>query len=515
VLYGSPANVTVETTAPTVLSFTRQSPSGSLTNANTLIFRVTFREDVSGVGLADFALSGTTAELDDCSTVNASVYDIEVNGTDSVNDGDLVSYNGVVGLNFSGSMSITDLAGNPLANIEPATDETYTLDNSAPVITINNPDTSAATSKTITASASDGTLTMSITIGSTCDGTLTFIAYSDQTFSTEADNGKRVCYKAVDAVGNTTYSLSDAIAGIDTTITAPVVSSITRASTNPTSASSVDFTVTFSKSVTGVDVNDFILTTSGLTGASISAVSGSGASYIVTAATGYKPGTLRLDIPNTATITDLSSNSLAGLPFTAGESYTVNKSPTFSDVPFDYWSWPYIESILNAGITGGCSSNPLSFCPTQSVTRAQMAVFILKGIHGQSFTPPSINSNTGFDDVASDYWAAAWIKQLAAEGITGGCGNGNYCPENTVTRDQMAVFLLKAKYGSSYTPPAVNGNTGFSDVPADYWAAAWIKQLAAEAITGGCGGGNYCPSNPVTRDQMAVFLQKTFGLPLP
>ena len=189
-------------------------------------------------------------------------------------------------------------------------------------------------------------------------------------------------------------------------------------------------------------------------------------------------------------------------------------SPTFMDVPANYWAWQYIESLYSAGITGGCSTNPLNYCPTQAVTRAQMAVFLLRGIHGSAYTPPAVNGSTGFSDVASDHWAAAWIKQLAAEGITGGCGAGIYCPENTVTRDQMAVFLLKAEHGSAYVPPAVT-DTGFTDVPADYWAAAWIKQLAAEAITGGCGGGNYCPANPVTRDQMAVFLQRTFNLPLP
>lgn len=82
-----------------------------------------------------------------------------------------------------------------------------------------------------------------------------------------------------------------------------------------------------------------------------------------------------------------------------------------------------------------------------------------------------------------------------------------------VTRAQMAVFLLKSKYGTSYAPPDVGAGTGFTDVPANYWAAAWIKQLAAEGITGGCGTGIYCPDSPVTRAQMAVFLVKTFNLP--
>jgi hypothetical protein len=77
----------------------------------------------------------------------------------------------------------------------------------------------------------------------------------------------------------------------------------------------------------------------------------------------------------------------------------------------------------------------------------------------------------------------------------------------------MAVFLLRAKYGASYNPPAVGSTTGFADVPPTYWAAAWIKQLVAEGITSGCGAATYCPDAPVTRAQMAVFLVKTFNLP--
>jgi hypothetical protein len=66
---------------------------------------------------------------------------------------------------------------------------------------------------------------------------------------------------------------------------------------------------------------------------------------------------------------------------------------------------------------------------------------------------------------------------------------------------------------SSYAPPEVGAGTGFGDVPPDYWTAAWIKQLAAEGITAGCGSGNYCPETAVTRAQMGVFLVKTFGAP--
>jgi uncharacterized delta-60 repeat protein len=187
--------------------------------------------------------------------------------------------------------------------------------------------------------------------------------------------------------------------------------------------------------------------------------------------------------------------------------------PIFKDVSSNYWSSTWINRLFLAGITGGCGTDPLLYCPEASVTRAQMAIFLERGMHGSSYAPPAVEGDVGFGDVPVSHWAGAWIKQLAADGITGGCGSGNYCPEAAVTRAEMAVFLLKAKYGAGYAPPSVQGGTGFSDVPATHWAAAWMRQLAVEGITGGCGNGIYCPEQPVTRAQMAVFLVRTFNLP--
>ncbi|HNH80343.1 MAG TPA: S8 family serine peptidase [Anaerolineales bacterium] len=184
--------------------------------------------------------------------------------------------------------------------------------------------------------------------------------------------------------------------------------------------------------------------------------------------------------------------------------------PTFSDVPLDYWARSYIERLYNSGITRGCGSNPLTYCPLDSVTRTQMAIFILRGIHGSGYTPPEA-SGTVFSDVTTSTFGAAWIEQFALEGITSGCGSGKFCPNDYVTRAQIAIFLLKGKHGSTYVPPAATGD--FTDVPVGSFAADWIEELAAEGITSGCGGGNFCPSQNVTRDQMAVFLVKTFNLP--
>jgi hypothetical protein len=106
---------------------------------------------------------------------------------------------------------------------------------------------------------------------------------------------------------------------------------------------------------------------------------------------------------------------------------------------------------------------------------------------------------------------AAWIEELVDRGITAGCGGGNYCPAQAVTREQMAVFLLRTLEGSGYTPPSCT-SPSFSDVPCSSPFARWIEELVLRGITAGCGGGNFCPANSVTRGEMAVFLVATFDI---
>ncbi len=141
-----------------------------------------------------------------------------------------------------------------------------------------------------------------------------------------------------------------------------------------------------------------------------------------------------------------------------------------------------------------------------------MAVFLLVAEHGSGYTPPAA---TGiFSDVAASDPFARWIEQLYHEGISGGCNTSplRYCPSAAVTRAQMAVFLLVAKHGTGYVPPPATGI--FADVPASNGFARWIEELFHEGITAGCGNGDYCPNNPNTRGQMAVFLTTTFALAL-
>ena len=175
---------------------------------------------------------------------------------------------------------------------------------------------------------------------------------------------------------------------------------------------------------------------------------------------------------------------------------------TFNDVPPSDPASPFVEAIVRAGLTSGCGAGPI-FCPDQSITRSQMAVFLVTAM-GRSEVPP----RHLFGDVPPDFPGAGFIERLAGDGITAGCGNGNFCPEALITRRQMAVFLVAV---SGRTPVASPAGV-FGDVPANAPAAGFIERLAADGITAGCGGGNYCPDAFVSRRQMAVLIARAFNL---
>lgn len=122
----------------------------------------------------------------------------------------------------------------------------------------------------------------------------------------------------------------------------------------------------------------------------------------------------------------------------------------FADVPcpstpnFPYSDW--IERLSQEGVTGGCYTNPLRYCPDRSVSRAEMAVLLLKAKHGSAYVPPPCAGM--FSDVECTpvpAFAVNWIEQLSREGITAGCGTNplRYCPDQPVPRDQMATFLVR------------------------------------------------------------------------
>jgi glucose/arabinose dehydrogenase len=188
----------------------------------------------------------------------------------------------------------------------------------------------------------------------------------------------------------------------------------------------------------------------------------------------------------------------------AGRALAIN--PTFLDVAPGDFAAVFIERLAASGVTAGCGGR--QFCPDASVTRGQVAALLLRALAWPGQPSPPAPTGTVYGDVPVSHPFAAWIEALAAAGITGGCGAGNYCPALAATRGQIAVLLLKARYGPAHRPLPPTGR--FTDVPVAHPLAAWIEQFAAEGLTAGCGGGRFCPDAPVTRAQLAVFLVRSF-----
>lgn len=180
----------------------------------------------------------------------------------------------------------------------------------------------------------------------------------------------------------------------------------------------------------------------------------------------------------------------------------------FLDVPGSQQFHSYVTTLVSNAITAGVGGG--LYGVDQPTLRQQMAVFLMKAKHGLCYTPPPCTVAV-FTDVPCSSGFASWINELVAENITAGCGTGLYCPTDPVKRQQMAVLLLKTIEGTGYTPPPCV-TASFGDVPCSSPFAPWIYELVARQVTGGCGSGNYCPTDPATRGQMAVFVVKTFSL---
>ena len=176
---------------------------------------------------------------------------------------------------------------------------------------------------------------------------------------------------------------------------------------------------------------------------------------------------------------------------------------------------PSIYAAAGAGVMPGCDPAAFLFCPTDLVTRADMAGFILRAVHGADFVPAPYAG--AFADVQAGDYNADYIQSFFDEGYTAGCGGGNFCPDAVHTRGQTAVFILKGEHGPAYVPPPCAETHVFDDVPCPPTPEApfgdWIGQLSVEGITAGCGGNNFCPTTGIPNQQMATFLVKAFDLP--
>jgi uncharacterized repeat protein (TIGR01451 family) len=186
----------------------------------------------------------------------------------------------------------------------------------------------------------------------------------------------------------------------------------------------------------------------------------------------------------------------------AGPTYTI------PDASADYGS-------VAGGANGSCSATGDCYSVANTAATRPSTHWdttVEETISPLSGSPKTWTLHVGnsFTDVPPSNPFFRFIEILLHRPITGGCTQTAYCPSNSTTREQMAVFVLLSKEAPGYVPPAcVAGSEAFNDVPATSPFCRWIEELARRGVVGGCGNGAYCPTNPVTREQMSIFVLKT------
>lgn len=175
----------------------------------------------------------------------------------------------------------------------------------------------------------------------------------------------------------------------------------------------------------------------------------------------------------------------------------------YRDVPRGAFFSDAVSELAEEGVLEGteCVVDGSQFCPDKPIDRKTMAVWTVRVLDGRNPLPVA---RTRFNDVDGSSFHASFIERMAELGVTGGCGNGRrFCPDDSVTRAQMAVFLSRA-----YRLPD-GPNPGFNDVATGGWYTADVARLVASGVTKGCGDGtSFCPEQATTRGEMAVFLYR-------
>ncbi len=205
---------------------------------------------------------------------------------------------------------------------------------------------------------------------------------------------------------------------------------------------------------------------------------------------------------------------------------------TFSDVPFTHPNWAYIQALWDNGFTAGCQATgePLKFCPEQTMLRAELAVFMLRGKLGAIGTPTDAEPYVFGDDWTSIEWAIPWAEKMWDEGMTAGCQYPAgadpklFCPYTLFTRDMGAVFALRIKHGSDMPVPVGTGQV-FADmtdlVSSDGIGVGWAEQAYAEGLIPDCGidpvstKPKFCPLDQLDRSWSAYMIVKAKGMTLP
>lgn len=195
---------------------------------------------------------------------------------------------------------------------------------------------------------------------------------------------------------------------------------------------------------------------------------------------------------------------MQGLSFPVLQKASIATSP-FTDVPIDHPVVDYIKLLSQTSVTKGCDAT--RFCPNDSTTRGQMAVFLVRALQGSDNFP--YPTTPYFTDVSPSDFYFSHVQRMRQLGITSGCTPTLFCPLEAVTRAEMAALMIHALYEKAGMTQAAY----FTDQPPANVFFPFVQQMRDLGITAGCTAGTYCPSTPVTRWQMATFLIRAFFTP--
>ncbi|MBI5825033.1 MAG: metallophosphoesterase [Chloroflexi bacterium] len=442
---------TVDKSAPKIISITRASSNP--TNATSVDFSVTFSEPVTGVDVSDFALS---------TNAGASLSNISGTGSAYLLTAAAGIGDDILRLDFMDNDSVIDSAGNSVRE-NFSSGESYTMDRSAPFVTsIVRANQTNAIGVEYTVSFSEAVLGVDggDFLLSTLNGaaiTNVFGAGNIYTVSISTNFGSDTI--KLDLIDNDSI-FDNAGNVLDGNYTngeivvinqsAPIVTSIMRASPNPTNAASVDFIVTFSEPVEGVDGTDFVVTG----GAGILNINNVNPFYIVTLGTSSNDGALKLDLVDDDSIHNAQGITLGGdgvgnANYTNGETFSIDRTP------------PRVTSIVRA--SGNPTIHPsVDFIVTFSepvvgtdatdfvVTTSNLNSFITNFQNANPFFAVSVNSGAGSGTLRLDLIDNLSVTDLAGNNLNNGNGIGSFT---------NGEFFTLAKIPVNFTAPNILNST--------------------------------------------------------
>jgi parallel beta-helix repeat protein len=203
--------------------------------------------------------------------------------------------------------------------------------------------------------------------------------------------------------------------------------------------------------------------------------------------------------------------------------FSDTPTPTFADVPLDYWAYDYIVSLYEEGYISGCATGPERiFCPQNSMKRSESSVFVVRGLHPDvSGYLPLTPTAQYFEDVLigeGEEWFSKWVGELFEQGFTSGCSTTppHFCPLNDHSRAEATVFYLRMLHGVDFIPAEPTSQT-FNDVTLDKWYAPWVQAAYEANLIQPCQTDMenmlFRPEEDLTRAEAACMMFQALSIP--